>query len=89
MVSGSRDNLLAVAKSETNPELKVQAIQLLGNVGGSADLAQLYANESSARSEARDYQRAVRFRQFRQAVRPGEERKGRRACAISPSTSSA
>ena len=47
MVSGSRDNLLAVAKSESNPELKVHAIQLLGNVGGSADLAQLYAGESS------------------------------------------
>ena len=47
MVSGSRDNLLAVAKSESNPELKVQAIQLLGNAGGSADLAQLYSAESS------------------------------------------
>ena len=47
MVSGSRENLLIAAKSESNPELKVQAIQLLGNVGGSADLAQLYANESS------------------------------------------
>jgi len=47
MVSGSRDNLLAVAKSESNPELKVHAIQLLGNVGGSADLAQLYSAEST------------------------------------------
>jgi len=47
MVSGSRENLLTVARSETNPELKVQAIQLLANAGGSADLAQLYANESS------------------------------------------
>jgi HEAT repeat protein len=47
MQSGSRENLLTVAKSETNPELKVQAIQLLGNAGGSADLAQLYSSESS------------------------------------------
>jgi tetratricopeptide (TPR) repeat protein len=47
MQSGSRENLLSVAKSESNPELKVQAIQLLGNAGGSADLAQLYAGESS------------------------------------------
>jgi tetratricopeptide (TPR) repeat protein len=47
MVAGSRENLLAVAKSESNPELKVQAIQLLGNAGGSADLAQLYTGESS------------------------------------------
>jgi tetratricopeptide (TPR) repeat protein len=47
MVAGSRDNLLAVAKSESNPELKVHAIQLLGNVGGSADLAQLYSAESA------------------------------------------
>ena len=47
MVSGSRDNLLTVAKSESNPELKIHAIQLLGNVGGSADLAQLYAGETA------------------------------------------
>jgi HEAT repeat protein len=47
IVSGSKDNLLAVAKTESNPELKVLAIQLLGNVGGSADLAQLYTSESS------------------------------------------
>ncbi len=47
MQAGSRENLLAVAKSESNPELKVQAIQLLGAAGGSADLAQLYAGESS------------------------------------------
>jgi tetratricopeptide (TPR) repeat protein len=47
MVAGSRDNLLAVAKSESNTELKVHAIQLLGNVGGSDDLAQLYSAESA------------------------------------------
>jgi len=47
MVAGSRDNLLAVAKSEPNAELKVHAIQLLGNVGGSADLVQLYSAESA------------------------------------------
>jgi tetratricopeptide (TPR) repeat protein len=43
MVAGSRDNLLAAAKTESNPELKVHAIQLLGSVGDSADLAQLYS----------------------------------------------
>jgi tetratricopeptide (TPR) repeat protein len=47
MVAGSRENLLAAAKSESNPELKVHAIQLLGNVGGGADLSQLYSVESS------------------------------------------
>jgi hypothetical protein len=47
MVSGSRDSLLAVAKSETNPELKIQAIQLLGAAGGSADLSQLYTTETA------------------------------------------
>jgi tetratricopeptide (TPR) repeat protein len=47
MVAGSRDNLLTAAKSESNPELKLHAIQLLGNVGGSADLAQLYSAESA------------------------------------------
>src|SRR5262249_12415206 len=47
MVSGSRENLLAVAKSETNPDLKVQAIQLLGNTGGSAGLGQLYSKKQT------------------------------------------
>jgi tetratricopeptide (TPR) repeat protein len=47
MVAGSKDNLLAVAKSETNSELKIHAISLLGNVGGAADLAQLYSSESA------------------------------------------
>ena len=47
MVSGSSDNLLAVAKSESNPELKLHAIQLLGSAGGSTDLAQLYSAEST------------------------------------------
>ena len=47
MTSGSRDNLLAVAKSESNNELKVYAIQLLGNAGGSADLPQLYTADAS------------------------------------------
>ncbi|HLG97324.1 MAG TPA: HEAT repeat domain-containing protein [Bryobacteraceae bacterium] len=47
MVAKSRDNLLAAAKSETNSELKLHAIQLLGAAGGSADLAQLYSSEST------------------------------------------
>jgi len=47
MAAGSRENLLAVAKTESNQELKVKAVQLLGNAGGSADLAQLYTAESS------------------------------------------
>ena len=47
MVSGSRDNLLTAAKSESNPDLKIEAIRQLGNIGGSSDLAQLYPNESS------------------------------------------
>jgi tetratricopeptide (TPR) repeat protein len=66
MVAGSKDNLLAVAKSESNNELKVHAISLLGNVGGSADLAQLYSSESSPE-----------VGQLGQAVRPGEKRKRR------------
>lgn len=47
MVAGSRDNLLAVAKPESNAELKVHAIQLLGNVGGGADLSQLYSADAA------------------------------------------
>jgi tetratricopeptide (TPR) repeat protein len=48
MVAGSRENLLAAAKTEPNPELKVHAIQLLGNVGDSADLVQLYSAGAAA-----------------------------------------
>ncbi len=47
MVSGERDRILSLAKSEQNPELRMQAIQLLGVMGVGAPLADLYASESS------------------------------------------
>jgi HEAT repeat protein len=43
MIAGSRENLLAAAKTESNPELKVHAIQMLGAAGDSTDLVQLYS----------------------------------------------
>ena len=45
MVARASDNLLAAAKSERDPKLKVQAIRLLGSAGGAADLGPLYSSE--------------------------------------------
>jgi len=47
MVSGDRAHLLALAKTETNPELRAEAVQQLGVSGAKNELADLYLNESS------------------------------------------
>jgi hypothetical protein len=47
LVSGNRDAVLAAAKSESNPELRMEAIRTLAAMGGGADLWQLYSSESS------------------------------------------
>jgi HEAT repeat protein len=47
MVSGERDQLLVVAKSDRNPELRQEAIHYLGTMGANAQLADLYAAEPS------------------------------------------
>jgi tetratricopeptide (TPR) repeat protein len=47
MVSGDRDHLLQAAKSEKNPDLRVEAIHQLGISGGQAELWQLYQAEPS------------------------------------------
>jgi tetratricopeptide (TPR) repeat protein len=47
MVSGDRTRLLGLAKSETNAELRGEAVQQLGVMGAHAELAELYASESS------------------------------------------
>jgi HEAT repeat protein len=47
MISGDRAHLLALAKTETNPELRGDAVQQLGVSGARNELAELYASESS------------------------------------------
>jgi tetratricopeptide (TPR) repeat protein len=47
MNAGARDRLLAAAKSETNPELKIEAIRQLGPAGAREELWQLYQTEAN------------------------------------------
>jgi hypothetical protein len=47
MVSGNRERLLAAAKSETNPELRGDAIHQLGVLGAQNELWEMYQGESS------------------------------------------
>lgn len=47
MVSRDKDRLFAVARSESNPELRSQAMQWLGSLGAVAELGQLYGTEQS------------------------------------------
>lgn len=46
MISGSRDAVLAVARTETNPELRVEAIRQLGAMGAAPELLQLYTPDA-------------------------------------------
>ena len=48
MVSGDRDHLLQAAKSEKNPDLRMEAIHQLGISGGQSELWQLYQAEPTA-----------------------------------------
>ena len=45
MISGDRDHLLQAAKSEKNPDLRMEAIHQLGISGGQSELWQLYQAE--------------------------------------------
>ncbi|HYO81609.1 MAG TPA: HEAT repeat domain-containing protein [Bryobacteraceae bacterium] len=47
MVSGNRERVFAAAKSEQMPELRSQAIQLLGAMGAGSQLGDLYSAETS------------------------------------------
>jgi HEAT repeat protein len=47
MVSGDRARLLGLAKSETVPELRGEAVQQLGVMGAHTELAELYSTETS------------------------------------------
>ena len=46
MISRDKERLLAAAKSETNVDLRREALQMLGACGGHAELAQLYPTET-------------------------------------------
>ncbi len=48
MASGERDRLIAIAREEKTPELRRDAIRLLGAMGASTELWQMYGAESSA-----------------------------------------
>jgi len=47
MIAGERARLLAVAKTETSPELRGAAVQQLGVMGAHAELNELYQSETS------------------------------------------
>lgn len=47
MVAGDKDRLLTAARSETNPELRVEAVRQLGVMGAHDELWQLYQKEAS------------------------------------------
>ena len=46
MISRDKERLLTAAKSETNLDLRREALQMLGACGGHAELAQLYPTET-------------------------------------------
>jgi HEAT repeat protein len=47
MVAGEKDRLFKAAQGEQNPELRLEAVSQLGNMGAHAELWQLYQKESS------------------------------------------
>ncbi len=53
MASNDREQVLAAAKSEQNPELRGEAIQILGAMKADANLAELYAAESNGQVKER------------------------------------
>jgi HEAT repeat protein len=46
-MGGEKDRILTAARSEQNPELRAEAVRQLGMHGADAELAQLYAKETS------------------------------------------
>ena len=48
MTSGDKEHLLAVARTETTPELRGEAVQQLGVMRAGAELNELYQSEASA-----------------------------------------
>jgi HEAT repeats len=48
MMANAREPLLAAARQETSPELRLEAVRQLGNMKAGAELAELYAKETAA-----------------------------------------
>jgi HEAT repeat protein len=48
MTAGEKNRVLAAAQTESNPELRIEAVRQLGVMGASDELWQLYQKESSA-----------------------------------------
>ena len=63
MVSGDREHLLQAAKSEKNPDLRMEAIHQLGISGGQSELWQLYQAEPSRGGQGNHSALHVRRRQ--------------------------
>lgn len=59
MTAGDRARLLSVAKSESSPELRGDAVQYLGAMHADAELAELYQSESSPEIKKRIIQGMV------------------------------
>lgn len=53
MVAGDRERLLAVAKTESNAELRGEAVQQLGVMNAGAELSELYQSEQSVEVKKR------------------------------------
>jgi HEAT repeat protein len=51
LMSGDKDDVLAVAQQERSPELRKEAIRYLGMMGGHAELRQLYKQTTDADSK--------------------------------------
>ncbi len=47
MISGDRGRVLSLAKGETNPELRSEAVTQLGVMGARSELSELYSTESA------------------------------------------
>ncbi|MFN0106924.1 MAG: HEAT repeat domain-containing protein [Bryobacteraceae bacterium] len=52
MSSGDRDRVFAIAKSDSDPAMRREAIQTLGGMGAHTQLAELYGTETSAEVRA-------------------------------------
>ena len=51
MVSGDRTRIVTLAKTETVPELRREAVRQLGVMGAQAELAELYQTETSVEAK--------------------------------------
>ena len=73
MVAGDRARLLEVARTETSPELKREAIHMIGVVGRTRRAVAALSAGDVGRGQRRDHQRAVRRRRRRTAGRARAE----------------